>query len=169
VDRLDALLSETLDYVRPIKLSTKPVVLDRLLTQVIHRQKPLLDERGLTVRREACVGCVAVRLDEEKIHQVLLNLLKNAIEASPPGGEIRIRAFRDGTDTVLEIGNGGEAIDGETLEHAFEPFYTTKPRGSGLGLGLVKRVIEEHGGSVALASDPESGTTVTLRLPAGGD
>lgn len=168
VDRLDALLSKTLDYVRPVKLSTKPVVLNQLLTQVIHRQKPLFDARRLRIRRELCSGCAAIRLDEDKMYQVLLillNLLKNAIEASPPDGEIGIREFRDGAEAVLEITNGGEPIDSETLGRAFEPFYTTKPKGSGLGLGLVKRVVEEHGGSVALASDAKSGTRVTLRLP----
>jgi signal transduction histidine kinase len=165
VDRLDGLLSQTLDFVRPVKLSKKPVVLDRLLTQVIHRQTPLVEERHLSIRRETCADCRAIRLDEGKMHQVLLNLLKNAIEASPPGGEIAIREFRDGAQVVLEIANGGEPMDPETLDRAFEPFYTTKPGGSGLGLGLVKRVVEEHDGSVVLTSDPESGTRVTLRLP----
>jgi signal transduction histidine kinase len=165
VDRLDALLSETLDYVRPIKLSTKPVVLDRLLMQVIHRQRPLLDERRLRLDWEPCTGCAAIRLDEDKMYQVLLNLLKNAIEASPSGGEIGIRQFRDGAQMALEITNGGEPLDPQTLERAFEPFYTTKPTGSGLGLGLVRRVVEEHGGDVALTSDAVSGTRVTLRLP----
>jgi signal transduction histidine kinase len=165
VDRLDALLSETLDYVRPIKLSTKPVVLDRLLTRVIHVQKPLADARQVSIRREPCSDCKAIRLDENKMHQVLLNLLKNAVEASPQGGEIGIRPFRDGSEVVLEITNGGEVVDPDTLERAFEPFFTTKPKGSGLGLGLVKRVVEEHGGRVQMTSDGQSGTRVTLRLP----
>jgi len=95
------------------------------------------------------------------IKQVLLNLLKNAIEASPPAGEIAIRELREGAEVVLEIANGGEPMDPVTLDRAFEPFYTTKPGGS----GLVKRVVEEHGGSVALANDTESGVKVTLRLP----
>jgi signal transduction histidine kinase len=165
VDRLHALLSETLDYVRPIKLSTKPVVLDRLLMQVIHRQRPLLEARRLRVNWESCRGCGALRLDEDKMYQVLLNLLKNAIEASPLDGQIGIRQFRDDAQEVLEIRNGGEPMDPQTLERAFEPFFTTKPTGSGLGLGLVRRVVEEHGGDVTLTSDADSGTRVTLRLP----
>lgn len=165
VDRLDAMLSETLDYVRPIRLSTKPIVLDQLLSQVIREQTPLLEARRLSLTRQTCAECTAIRLDEEKMHQVFLNLLKNAIEASTEGGEIGVQLFRDETSAVLEISNSGEPMTAETLERAFEPFYTTKSRGSGLGLGLVKRVVEEHGGSVTLASQPSTGTRVTLRLP----
>lgn len=165
VDRLDGLLSETLDYVRPIKLSTSPVVLDHLLTRVIRQQRPLLETRGLSVHRQTCDECAALRLDEDKMHQVLLNLLKNAIEASPEGAEIGLQLYREEGVVVLEISNAGEPLDDETLERAFEPFYTTKPRGSGLGLGLVKRVVEEHGGTVVLANRGESGTRVTVRLP----
>jgi len=102
------------------------------------------------------------------MHQVLLNLVKNAIEASPPGGEIGVRLSCDHSEVALEIDNRGEPMAAETLKRAFEPFYTTKPRGSGLGLGLVKRVVEEHGGRVELASDLRDGTRVTLRLPTEG-
>jgi signal transduction histidine kinase len=165
VDRLDGLLSETLDYVRPIRLSPQPVLLQHLLDELVRAQRPLLEERGLRLHREPGEDCPALRLDPDKMHQVLLNLLKNAVEASPAGGEIAVRQYRDGNAVLLEISNAGKPMDAETLERAFEPFYTTKPKGSGLGLGLVKRVVEEHGGSIALASDADSGTRVTLRLP----
>jgi signal transduction histidine kinase len=99
------------------------------------------------------------------MHQVLLNLVKNAVEASPPGGLIRISLARERDDLVLEITNAGDLLSPETLQRAFEPFYTTKPKGTGLGLGLVKRVVEEHGGTVVLSSDPMLGNRLTLRLP----
>jgi len=166
VDRLEALLSQTLDFARPVQLSTSPVQIDQILTHVIEQQQPLLDEHGLTVRRQTCADCTAVRLDEDKMYQALLNLLKNAIEASPDGAEIEISLSR-GTrnDISLRIINGGAAMDEKTLKHAFEPFFTTKPRGSGLGLGLVRRVVEEHGGRVELSSDPVYGTQVTVTIP----
>jgi signal transduction histidine kinase len=72
---------------------------------------------------------------------------------------------REASDAVLEIANRGKPLSAEILARAFDPFFTTKPRGSGLGLGLVKRVVEEHGGTVALASDAAHGTRVTVRLP----
>ncbi|MCG6860667.1 MAG: hypothetical protein LJE70_05235 [Chromatiaceae bacterium] len=125
VDRLDGMLSETLDYVRPVKLSDTPVDLDQLI--------------------------------------------KNAVEASPSGGLISISLAREANCLVLEITNEGEVLSPDTLQRIFEPFYTTKPKGTGLGLGLVKRVVEEHGGAVELTSDTATGTRVVLHLPLGAD
>jgi signal transduction histidine kinase len=125
VDRLDGMLSETLDYVRPVKLSDTPVDLDQLI--------------------------------------------KNAVEASPSGGLISISLAREANCLVLEITNEGEVLSPDTLQRIFEPFYTTKPKGTGLGLGLVKRVVEEHGGAVELTSDTATGTRVVLHLPLGAN
>ena len=165
VDRLDALLSQTLEFARPVKIATRPVLLDQVLTRVIEQQQPLIDKQKLRVRREVCADCIAVRLDEDKIVQALLNLLNNAIEASPEGAEIGISVARANGEVVLQMVNAGEALATETIRQAFDPFFTTKPHGSGLGLGMVKRVVEAHGGGVSLDSAPEYGTRVTVRLP----
>jgi signal transduction histidine kinase len=166
VDRLELLLSQTLDFARPVKLSPGPVLLDQIVSRVIEQQQPVLDERGITVRRRECNGCVAIRLDEDKVYQALLNLLKNAIEASPDGAELGVNLSANAKEeAVLEIENVGDAVDAEILRRAFEPFYTTKPRGSGLGLGLVRRIIEEHGGSVTLTSESAGMTRATVILP----
>lgn len=166
VDRLDSLLSQTLDYARPIQLSRQPVRVDRLLSKVIEQQQPLLDKRGMSIRRVQRGECGMVNLDEEKIHQVILNVLKNAIEASPDGSEILVRSStRDDGMLAILVANEGTPPSAETLTHAFDLFYTTKPRGSGLGLGLVKRIVEEHGGSVVLNTDPDLGTCLEMQLP----
>ena len=94
-----------------------------------------------------------------------MNLIKNAIEATPRGGEICTSLQRKGNDLIVEITNWGETLDEEIVKKAFEPFFTTKPKGTGLGLGLVKRVVEEHGGKVTLTSNVESGTQLTLTFP----
>jgi signal transduction histidine kinase len=165
VDRLDALLSQTLEFARPVQVTTRPVMLDQVLTRVIEQQQPLIDKQKLRVRREVCADCMTVRLDEDKMVQALLNLLKNAIEASPEAAEIDIGVVRANDEVVLQIVNGGEPLAAETIKQAFDPFFTTKPHGSGLGLGMVKRVVEAHGGNVSLDSAPEYGTRVTVRLP----
>ncbi len=165
VDRLDGLLSETLDYVRPVKLSDQPVDIDLLLSKVLKQQEPLMQEKGIRLKHEGCTDPTAMRIDKAQIHQVLLNLIKNAIEASPQGGEIGTSLRREGDQLVVEISNGGEPLSEEVLQRAFEPFFTTKPKGTGLGLGLVKRVVEEHGGMVTLASDVVIGTRMTLTIP----
>jgi signal transduction histidine kinase len=165
VDRLDALLSQTLEFARPVQIATRPVLLDQVLTRVIEQQRPLIDKQKLRVRRETCADCRAVRLDEDKMVQALLNLLKNAIEASPEGSAIDISVARANDEVVLQMVNGGEPLAAETIRQAFDPFFTTKPHGSGLGLGMVKRVVEAHGGNVSLDSASEYGTRVTVRLP----
>ncbi|MCW9023110.1 MAG: ATP-binding protein [Gammaproteobacteria bacterium] len=162
VDRLDALLSETLDYVKPVKLSAQPVELDLLLTRVLEQQSPLLQDKNIHVKRQFCNDGSALRIDEAQVHQVFLNMIKNAIEASPQGGDISISLQRRNNKLVLTMSNSGEILSKETLHRAFDPFYTTKPKGTGLGLGLVKRVVEEHGGSVVLESTSEFGTVLTL-------
>ncbi|RLJ20496.1 hypothetical protein DJ031_05595 [bacterium endosymbiont of Escarpia laminata] len=165
VDRLDGLLSETLDYVRPVRLSAKPVDMNRLLSKVLKQQEPLLGEKGILLKHEGCSECTAMRVDETQIHQVLLNLIKNAIEASPQGGEVGTSLRHEGNELIFEITNGGEPLSEEVMGRAFEPFFTTKPKGTGLGLGLVKRVVEEHGGRVTLASNVGIGTRLTLTFP----
>jgi signal transduction histidine kinase len=165
VDRLDDLLSETLDYVRPVKLSETPVDMNHLVTKVIEQQKPVLEEHDITLQHTECTDCTAMRVDQAQMHQVILNIVKNAIEASPQGGIIEASVGREGDVLKIEIGNQGDLLDETVLKKAFEPFFTTRPKGTGLGLGLVKRVMEEHGGSVKLQSNTERGTLITLILP----
>lgn len=164
VDRLETLLSETLEYVRPVEKDEQPVSLDDLLDEVLELEQPLLRERRIRLQRQRCDDCPPLRLDSHKMKQVLLNLLKNAREASPEGGAITLSLKREPLGVLLEIRNRGEPLDQDVLEHAFDFFYTTKARGTGLGLGLVKRVVEEHRGKVTLRSE-EAGATVEIRLP----
>ncbi len=165
VDRLNDMLSETLDYVRPIQLSEKPEHLDHLLDRVLELEEPLLNQKKIQISRHTSPESPPIRLDADKMQQVLLNLIKNAIEASPTGGEISISLRRERKKVILELINSGPPMESEAVEQAFELFFTTKPKGTGLGLGLVKRIVEEHGGEVSIQSDSQTGTCVTLALP----
>ena len=168
VDRLDDLLSQTLDYARPIKFSPHPVAMDSIIGRVIEQQKPLLEHTGVRVEWQKCTKCLLRRVDENLLYQALLNVLKNAIEASPKGGVVRIDVDELSDAVILTVTNQGEPPGEEVLSHAFEPFFTTKSRGSGLGLGLVKRIVEEHGGTVDLRSIKAGGACLMITLP-GGD
>lgn len=165
VDRLNSLLSETLDYVRPINLSLRPVDLFQLFSSIIRQQQPVIEEKKIQIDLKGCDDCTALHIDEAQIHQVFLNLIKNAVEATPSGGEISVIMRREDEALTVEITNGGDLLSEEILQKAFDLFFTTKAKGTGLGLGLVKRVVEEHGGSVELVSNRQVGTRVTLKFP----
>ena len=164
VDRLESLLSETLEYVRPVRRDEEPMSLDPLLDRVLELEQPMLAEQGVEVRRKRCDSCPALRLDSRKMQQALLNLVRNAREATPSGGRVEIELREKQGGLQLWIHNQGKPLPPDVAAHAFDFFFTTKARGTGLGLGLVKRVVEEHGGSVELRNEGE-GVTVEVRLP----
>ncbi len=107
-----------------------------------------------------------IRGDQSDITQALSNLLLNAVDAMPRGGTVRFRTVREGASVVIEISDEGEGIPEEIQERIFQPFYTTKSDGHGLGLSIVQSIVARHGGDIRLASRPGLGTTFRMRLPA---
>jgi len=165
-DRLDGLLSDTLDHVRPIRRSAQPRPLDPIIDQVVELLTPVAAEREIDIDREGCGNCMPLRVDADKLQQALLNLVKNAIEASPAGVSVGLSAEpRDG-GWRIKVRNCGEPIAAGDKKRIFDAFFTTRPKGTGLGLFLVKRVISEHGGDISISSDTKHGTVVTLTIPA---
>jgi len=121
---------------------------------------------GVELIREIEPGLPAVRADRDQILQVLLNLVRNAVEAMPDGGPVRVTARREGEAVVFSVTDSGPGISPEDLPRVFEPYFTTKEGGTGLGLAIARRIAEEHGGRLDLESTPGRGATFTLRLPA---
>mgnify|MGYP003349906420 FL=1 len=121
------------------------------------------------VTKDYATQIAPVRGDEAKLQQVFLSIFKNAGEAMTPGGHLHIQVTQHragrGIEVQILIKNDGAPIPAEILDKVFEPFFTTKRSGTGLGLATVKKIIEEHGGSIAIASAPGEGTTLTIRLP----
>lgn len=110
--------------------------------------------------------CPPVSVDRDRLRQVLINLLHNAQQASPPGIAVKINCRPIGNEWAeVVIANGGEAIPEKTLQRVFEPFFTSKPGGTGLGLPIVQRIVSAHGGKIELKSDAQTGTMAILRLP----
>ncbi|MBI4240338.1 MAG: PAS domain S-box protein [Candidatus Rokubacteria bacterium] len=166
--RLNRIVAEFLEYARPAPLQRQAVNLAELLDEVI-----LLLERhplsaNVKIVREYAPE-VPEQLDPHQLRQALWNLCVNAVQAMPDGGELTVGArVRDGVGPRLEVWvtDTGEAIASEDLPHIFEPFFSTKPDGSGLGLAVVHRVVQDHGGEVEVRTVPGAGTTFTLNLPA---
>ena len=103
--------------------------------------------------------------DPAQISQVIWNLMRNALEASPNDGKIQVRAYAETGYASFEIQDGGEGIDEEQIPLLFEPFFSTKPKGSGFGLAIVQRIVDEHGGLVSVISERGQGTTFKIQLP----
>jgi two-component system, NtrC family, sensor histidine kinase PilS len=162
-DRLDEIITAFLDYARPVPLSLVGVnvadVLDEILLLLEHRPPT-----GVKVIREF-PSALQWRVDPQQFRQAVWNLCLNGVEAMPDGGELRVAAALTAAALRVSVSDTGEAIAASELAHVFEPFYSTKPGGSGLGLALVHRIVTEHGGQVHAKSEPGLGTTMTLTIP----
>jgi signal transduction histidine kinase len=170
MQRLDRVVQTLADFSRPMELHLREHDLARVVAGVVDLTGAEMRENGVKVLLEKPQGPITVRLDEELIRQALLNLLLNAMQAMPGGGEIRLSVRRENHSAVVEIADDGEGIPAPLLPRIFDLYFTTKPKGSGIGLALTYRIVQLHGGAMDVRSnaDPESpgrGTTFLLRLP----
>ena len=163
-ERLNHIIKNFLEYARPAPLSIAAfdvaVAAEEVLLLLEHRASP----GSLKVIREFAPS-IPWPVDAQQFRQILWNLCLNAVEAMPDGGELRVAAaVRAGTLEVA-VSDTGDGIGAGDLAHVFEPFFSTKPEGTGLGLALVHRIVQEHGGEIDVRSAPGLGTTFTLTLP----
>ena len=162
--RLDKLLTNMLNFVRPSPGPGSAVDLTAVCRDVAELMDVGYGRQGYSIVIRAEDHLPSVQGDADSLKQCLVNIIKNSIEAMPGGGDITIALAMDGGEVAVRIADTGTGMSETELERAFNPFYSTKADGNGLGLPLIKKIIEESGGSVTLASRPGQGTTVTLRL-----
>ncbi len=163
--RLNQLVEELLIYGRPIKLKLEEADLRILWQSVVDMHRGELRVKGIKVSDDCVVRHPVAVFDPHQIRQVLLNVLRNAIEAMPGGGDISARMLLDDVFIVFRISDTGTGIPEGQLGHVFDLFFTTKPKGTGLGLGICRKILQDHGGDISLTSAEGRGTTVTIRLP----
>jgi signal transduction histidine kinase len=163
IKRLSALLKDFRSFSQPRNYNFEPTDVRKLIDEVIAEDKLLYDSAGVQLEFDFPDTLLAVRLDQGKIKQAILRICKNAVEAMPSGGVLTFRGYESDGRVFLEIGDTGAGIP-EGLE-VFEPFHTTKPRGSGLGLPIVSQIIAAHHGSIDYVSHPGKGTTFKISLP----
>ncbi|MEW6593459.1 MAG: PAS domain S-box protein [Thermodesulfobacteriota bacterium] len=165
VARLERLLAGLRDLYRPQQLFVEDVDLAALLAEVVALVEDEAGRRGVDVRSHLAPDATRARADREKLKQVILNLVKNSLEALPDGGAITISTRHAGERVEILVADGGEGIPEEVRRHVFSPFFTTKEQGTGLGLCISKRIIDDHpGGSFLLESREGEGTVVTIGL-----
>ncbi|MFW5684523.1 MAG: sensor histidine kinase [Spirochaetota bacterium] len=165
-DRLNRLANELLDYSRgEIRLDVRVVPIAHLFDQLARSIQERLTARGVTLEMENHVT-EPVLLDEERMLRVLINLCDNGRKAMSRGDVLTVRAFSEGDELSMTVQDTGRGMSEEVVRHVFEPFYSSSPDGgTGLGMVIVKNVVEAHRGSISVESAPGAGTTVTLRIP----
>ncbi len=166
-NRMSRLLEDILLYAKPLRLDLKPLRLDTFTRAFLRSNEALLTEKGLRYELDVDAAGSLVAADSDRLTQVLLNLLMNAIQASPVGATIHWRLHGDIDSGIvrLSVANGGEPIAPELLKRVARPFVTTRAEGTGLGLSIVKRLIEAHGGELEIRSTAKSGTKISVILP----
>ena len=163
--RLDGIIHDFLTAIRPRKPNLMPGSVADPLKDCLAMLKPQFEERRITVTLDIPAALPNVALDAEQMEQVFFNLLKNALEALQDGGRIDIALNSDDRDVSVSFRDNGIGIPADQLANLFEPYRTTKEKGTGLGLMISKRIVTEHGGSIAAESKSGEGTTFTITLP----
>jgi two-component system NtrC family sensor kinase len=167
VDRLTAITEEYLRFARLPKPQLQRADLNDTVRDLVEFVRPELDASGVELTLSLSPELPRVLADVAQLRQLLLNLLRNAREAMPSGGALRITT-RGGENSVeVEVRDSGHGIPRERLARIFDPFFTTKERGTGLGLAMAQEIAQEHAGQLSCESVPGEGTAFTLRLPAG--
>jgi len=169
VRRVQVTIQELLSFARPATPTLDLVHADDLAERAIRLVQPSADKSGVRIVVRLDPSRTSILADAEMIHQALINLLMNAIEATPHGGRVDVYTRTSGDWVEIEITDTGRGIAPENLEAVFKPFFTTRHTGTGLGLSITREIIQRHGGTVALRSRQGEGTTVTIRLPAHTD
>ncbi len=167
LQRVNQTLQTLLASARPSPPRLADTDLRQLLEEVRRFMSPSLRLRKVDLRLEMAPGALEARIDPGKIRQVLINLINNAAEATEEGGRVTLRAggFPQDEGVIVAVQDDGPGIPAEHLRRIFDPFFTTKFSGTGLGLAIAKSLVEQHGGSLQVESEPDGGTTFFLLLP----
>ena len=165
VARLDYIISQFLGAVRPAPLQLRRVSVNQLLEEVLQFMAAEIENRGVKVKTDFGPALPATMLDADQVKQAFFNLIKNSLHAMSSGGKLAVKTNDMGDHVIVTISDTGEGIDPDRIKKIFEPFYTTKETGTGLGLLIVDRVVRQHGGWVEVASKKGKGTTFRIALP----
>jgi two-component system, NtrC family, sensor histidine kinase HydH len=165
IQRLDGILQNFLRFARIQDLDLQPGDLNEIVEELRDFYEPHAATRSILIRTHLDAGLPRVGLEPDLFKQALLNLVLNAEHAMPSGGELILTTRRDNEWVVLEVTDTGVGMTDEVRARIFDAFFSTRPAGSGLGLPTTRKIIEGHGGTIHVASEPGKGSRFTIRLP----
>ncbi len=170
-DRLNRIVADLLDFARPYEAQMKPISLEPMIGSAVDAAISAVPTALAKVVVQFSAELPRFQIDGHLMRQAFVNLVVNALQAMPNGGVVTVRAVPEDRGGQLwakiEVRDEGDGIPAATAERIFQPFFTTKATGTGLGLAVVKRIIDAHHGQVTVQARPEGGTTFTVRLPGG--
>jgi signal transduction histidine kinase len=165
VNRLDSIVTQFLKAIRPSRPQLRPENVNTIVEEAVRFFAPELRDREIRVEQELRSDLPLLRLDRDQMKQAFYNVIKNSVEAIHRHGTLRIRTDLADTHVIVRFEDSGGGMSAENLSHVFEPYFTTKASGSGLGLLIVRRIVREHGGELSIESGKGTGLTLTIRLP----
>jgi two-component system, sporulation sensor kinase E len=165
LNRLDSIVSQFLRAIRPTRPQLHPENINSIVEEAARFFAPEIKDRDIVVEQELRSDLPMLQLDRDQMKQAFYNVIKNGFEAMKNGGILRIRTDRDESHVIVSFTDTGGGISAENLSHVFEPYFTTKASGTGLGLLIVRRIVREHGGELSIESNEGKGLTLIIRLP----
>jgi len=166
IDRLTSVVNSLLSFARPLRLAPRPVNVHELLdhAQLLVRQE--FDAKQIRLVRDEAAALPAIEADSDLVVQVLLDLLSNAAQATPPGSEVRLEAQANGAGVEIGVADAGPGVPVDLRTRIFEPFFTTRDKGTGLGLAVARQIVEAHQGHIAVEEAAAGGARFRISLPA---
>ena len=165
INRLDSIVTQFLRAIRPSRPQLQPENINTIVEEAVRFFSAEIEARDIVVETELRSDLPLLQLDRGQMKQAFYNVIKNSFEAMRLRGILRIRTDMDESHVRVSFIDTGGGMSAETLSHVFEPYYTTKERGTGLGLLIVRRIVREHGGELAIESTEGKGLTLSIRLP----
>jgi nitrogen fixation/metabolism regulation signal transduction histidine kinase len=165
VNRLDSIVTQFLKAIRPSRPQLRPENVNTIVEEAVRFFAPELQDREILIEQELRSDLPLLQLDRDQMKQAFYNVIKNSVEAVHRHGRLRIRTDLADTHVIVRFDDSGGGMSAENLSRVFEPYFTTKPSGSGLGLLIVRRIVREHGGELSIESNQGKGLTLTIRLP----
>jgi two-component system, sporulation sensor kinase E len=165
INRLDSIVTQFLRAIRPTQPQLKSENVNTIVEEAVRFFTPEIKDRDIVVEQELRSDLPLLQLDRDQMKQAFYNVIKNSLEAMKQRGILHIRTDKDESHVVVSFIDSGGGISAENLSHVFEPYFSTKTAGTGLGLLIVRRIVREHGGELSIQSSEGKGLTLMIRLP----